>query len=108
LIFGITISWWLGEAFCSEAHCSAIHSAVGTAQLRNRRWRLPHGVAVKSIDRPVTEFVAAAHNGQIRNFIFFEQFQFALPPDWNAIILPRKVGIGPVGVRPFHKRESPP
>jgi hypothetical protein len=24
-----------------------------------------------------------------------------LPPDWNAIILPRKVGIGPVGARPF-------
>jgi hypothetical protein len=38
----------------------------------------------------------------------FDQFQFALPPDWNAIILLRKVGIGPVGVRPFDKRELPP
>jgi hypothetical protein len=27
----------------------------------------------------------------------FDQFQFALPLDWNAIILLRKVGIGPVG-----------
>jgi len=29
--------------------------------------------------------------------ILFDQFQFALPPDWNPIILLRKVGIGPVG-----------
>jgi hypothetical protein len=34
--------------------------------------------------------------------------QFALPPDWNAIILARKVGIGPVGVRPLAKSELPP
>jgi hypothetical protein len=32
--------------------------------------------------------------------IFFDRFQFALPPDWNAIILRAKVGIGPVGARP--------
>jgi hypothetical protein len=38
----------------------------------------------------------------------FDQFQFALPPDWNAIILWRKVGIGPVGARPLDKRELPP
>jgi hypothetical protein len=43
-----------------------------------------------------------------RKFFLFDQFQFALPPDWNAIILARKVGIGPVGVRPFVKRELPP
>jgi len=36
------------------------------------------------------------HNMQI----LFYQSQIALPPDWNAIILPAKVGIGPVGVRP--------
>jgi hypothetical protein len=40
--------------------------------------------------------VAATHNRQI----LFHQSQIALPPDWNAIILPVKVGIGPVGVRP--------
>jgi len=40
--------------------------------------------------------VAAAHNGQPR-IISLDQFQFALPLDWNAIILLRKVGIGPVG-----------
>jgi hypothetical protein len=38
----------------------------------------------------------------------FDQFQFALPLDWNAIILLRKVGIGPVGARPLDKRELPP
>jgi hypothetical protein len=38
----------------------------------------------------------------------FGLFQFGLPLDWNAIILSRKVGIGPVGARPFVKRESPP
>jgi hypothetical protein len=41
-------------------------------------------------------------------FFLFDQFQFALPPDWIAIILARKVGIGPVGVRPLAKSELPP
>jgi hypothetical protein len=31
-----------------------------------------------------------------------------LPRPRNPIILPRKVGIGPVGVRPFVKRELSP
>jgi isoquinoline 1-oxidoreductase alpha subunit len=31
----------------------------------------------------------------------FDRFQFALPLDWNAIILSPKVGIGPVGARSF-------
>jgi hypothetical protein len=30
-----------------------------------------------------------------RNFILLAQLQIALPPDWNAIILAHKVGIGP-------------
>jgi hypothetical protein len=38
----------------------------------------------------------------------FDRFQFGLPLDWNTIILSRKVGIGPVGARPFVKRESLP
>jgi hypothetical protein len=29
---------------------------------------------------------------------YFDRFQFPLPQDWKAIILARKVGIGPVGV----------
>jgi len=45
---------------------------------------------------------------RISDHFLFDQFQFALPLDWNAIILPRKVGIGPVGARSFVKRESPP
>jgi hypothetical protein len=31
-----------------------------------------------------------------------------LPLDWNAVILSRKVGIGPVGARPSATRELPP
>jgi len=49
------------------------------------------------------QIIAATHNGEGRGFFLFDQFQFALPPDWNAIILARKVGIGPVGVRPLVK-----
>jgi hypothetical protein len=43
----------------------------------------------------------------VRKIFLSDQFQFALPPDWNAIVLPRKVGIGPVGVRPLAKSELP-
>jgi isoquinoline 1-oxidoreductase subunit alpha len=42
-----------------------------------------------------------------RNFLLFDQFQFALPPDWNGIILARRVGIGPVGVRPLDNVSCP-
>jgi hypothetical protein len=52
------------------------------------------------------QIIAATHNGAARNFFLSDQF--ALPPDWNAIILARKVGIGPVGVRPLAKSELPP
>jgi hypothetical protein len=44
--------------------------------------------------------VAAAHNA-ISQFFLFDRFQIALLPDWNTIILMGKVGIIPVGVRPF-------
>jgi hypothetical protein len=46
------------------------------------------------------KFVAAAHNGRTGIYFLRDQFQIALPPERNAIILSRKVGIGPVGVRP--------
>jgi len=49
----------------------------------------------------------AQRTGQ-KNFFSPVNSQFALPPDWNAIILVRKVGIGPVGVRPLAKSELPP
>jgi hypothetical protein len=52
------------------------------------------------------QIIAATHNGAARNFFLSDQF--ALPPDWNAIILARKVGIGPVGVGPLAKSELPP
>jgi hypothetical protein len=51
------------------------------------------------IDKRVTKF-AATHKARLGNYFLFEQFQIQLPPDWNAIILPAKVGIGPVGARP--------
>jgi hypothetical protein len=38
--------------------------------------------------------IAATHN--ISQFYSLAQLQIALPPHWNAIILDRKVGIGPV------------
>jgi hypothetical protein len=44
---------------------------------------------------------------QFRNFILFDKFQFALPPDWNALIL-RAADIDPVGVRPLPRSELPP
>jgi isoquinoline 1-oxidoreductase subunit alpha len=47
--------------------------------------------------------VAATHNAQrvFQKTFPSDQFQIALPREWNAIILRRKVGIGPVGVRPL-------
>jgi hypothetical protein len=48
------------------------------------------------------------HNGQIRNLFSSSNSKLHLPPDWNEIILAGKVGIGPVGVRPFAKSELSP
>jgi hypothetical protein len=82
-----------------------------------RLWELPNAEAANPASARrgsgavvdfTTTFVAATHNGQPRKLFLFEQFQFALPPDWNPIILLRKVGIGPVGARPLDKRELPP
>ena len=42
----------------------------------------------------------------ISKFFLFDQFQIGLRPDWNTIILARKVGIVPVGVRPFYNVSS--
>jgi hypothetical protein len=44
--------------------------------------------------------IAAAHNTKSKNFILLDKFQFALPPDWNALIL-RAADIDPVGVGPL-------
>jgi hypothetical protein len=44
---------------------------------------------------------------KFRNFILFDQFQFALPPEWNALIL-RAADIDPVGVEPLPRSELPP
>jgi hypothetical protein len=56
---------------------------------------IPHG-APNSIDSDAT---ALPQRTTDRSKIsYFDRFQFPLPPDWKAIILARKVGIGPVGV----------
>jgi hypothetical protein len=72
---------------------------VGTAQLRKRQSQCPAGVGTKSIDNFATNHCRNAQRAG-QKFFRFDQIQFALPPDRNAIILARKVGIGPVGVRP--------
>jgi hypothetical protein len=70
---------------------------VGTAQVEAANpasaWR-----GGTSID--FSTVIAAMHNADFPNYFPFDRFQFALPPDWNAIILSRKVGISPVGARP--------
>jgi hypothetical protein len=79
----------------------------GIAQLRSGHRGF--GPAWAKVHRQFDDkIVAAAHNSSIRNFILRDQFQIALPPQSNAIILAHKVGIGPVGVRPKAKSERPP
>jgi hypothetical protein len=82
-----------------------------------RRWELPNFASVNRRRRMAVgpdppsilrEELLPQRTTDRSEFILFDQFQFALPPDWNAIILSRKVGIGPVGARSFVKRESPP
>jgi hypothetical protein len=47
--------------------------------------------------------IAATHN--VHPIIFLgPQSQISLPPDWNTVILARKVGIVPVDVGPFRQR----
>jgi hypothetical protein len=81
-----------------------------------RRWELPNfasgnrrrRMAWEQIHRPFSADLLPQRTRPISNYFLFDRFQFALPPDWNLIILIRKVGIGPVGARSFVKRESPP
>jgi hypothetical protein len=44
---------------------------------------------------------------KFRNFILLGKIQFALPPDWNALIL-RAADIDPVGVGRYPQSELPP
>jgi hypothetical protein len=83
---------------------SAIHAAKGNAGFRNRP-------RVRQCDYgPTLPWVhharfSQAHNGSPAvgpaaqfHFISFDRFQFALPAEWNAIILGAKADIDPVGV----------
>jgi hypothetical protein len=105
LIFGIAVSWRFPGGFvklpCGR-YSSAIRSPLGTAQLRKRQSPAPHGVGASPSS------ILPQRTKRISDHFPFDRFQFALPPDWNLIILSRKVGIGPVGARSFVKRESPP
>jgi hypothetical protein len=61
----------------------------------SRNCRVPSAWAPKALRQSPD----ATHNLHFGIFLF-DRFQFALPPDWNPIILAHKVGIGPVDVRP--------
>jgi hypothetical protein len=110
LIFGISVSWRFPGGFVkhtAQRYSSAIPSPVGTAQLRKRQSLAPHGVGANP-SSILRRGLLPQRTKPISNYFLFDRFQFALPPDWNLIILIRKVGIGPVGARSFVKRESPP
>jgi hypothetical protein len=73
---------------------------MGIAQRRGGDGGLPRTRALNSA--PIYgSIVTAAHKSHFANFLF-DQFQIALLPDWNTIKLAHKVGIIPVGVRPFY------
>jgi hypothetical protein len=71
-----------------------------------RRWELPNfdgnrrGIHLAWCAQIVDSHVTALPQRTTDRFkrFCFDRFQFPLPPDWKAIILARKVGIGPVGV----------
>jgi hypothetical protein len=82
---------------------------VGTAQRRSDEAGFRSGGGSGPIVNPTTTVVAAAHNEQLQTFFIFLRpipicIASRLEPDHSL----RKVGIGPVGVRPFDKRELPP
>jgi hypothetical protein len=78
---------------------------VGTAQLCTpviAAW------APSSVDEFYVKTIAATHNMAFGIIFSSLVSNLHLPRPRNPIILPRKVDIGPVGVRPFAKRESSP
>jgi hypothetical protein len=66
---------------------------------RSRRlWELHNFAAANAVsawrgNRPIANSFTAAHNA---SWQFYSLRSIAFPPDWNAIILARKIGIGPV------------
>src|ERR1700682_3088982 len=90
----------------AQRYSSAIRSPLGTAQLCKRQSLDPHGVGADP--SPIFRRGLPQRTKRISDHFPFDRFQFGLPLGWNAIILSRKVGIGPVGARSFVKRESPP
>jgi hypothetical protein len=73
---------------------------VGTAQLCKLQSLRAICAGTTSVDEFYVKTIAAAHNMGFGIIFSSLVSNLHLPPRWNAIILPRKVGIGPVGARP--------
>jgi hypothetical protein len=73
---------------------------VGTAQLCTLQLLRAIHVGTTSVDEFYVKTFAATHNMGFGIIFSSLVSNLHLPPRWNAIILPRKVGIGPVGARP--------
>ena len=81
---------------------------MGTAQLCTLQLLRAIHVGTTSVDEFYVKTFAATHNMGFGIIFSSLVSNLHLPRPRNPIILLRKVGIGPVGVRPFVKRESPP
>jgi hypothetical protein len=88
-------------------YLTAIQRPSGIAQRQSSAPRLPRVWARNSTPTICQQCCRSAQTG-FRNFFLFDQFQIGLRPEWNTIILAGKVGIVPVGVRPFLQSEQPP
>jgi hypothetical protein len=65
-------------------------------------------VGIKLVGKLYVKTIAATHNMGFGIIFSSLVSNLHLPRPRNPIILPRKVGIGPVDVRPFVKRELSP
>jgi hypothetical protein len=97
----VTVDFWHcdflpARSVLTQRYSSAIHSPVGTAQRRSGKPGSPSAWE-RSCRRSRDNVCCRSAQRTAQELFLFDQFQFALPPDWNAIILLRKVGIGPVG-----------
>jgi hypothetical protein len=89
--FGIACSWQASL----RAYCSAIHPQKGNAAGASASF-----VGAAAITTTFKQEFCRSAQHKFRNFILLDKFQFALPPDWNALIL-RAADIDPVGVGPL-------
>jgi hypothetical protein len=103
-VHAVTVQFWHCEFLQSlwRAYCSAIHPQKGNAAGASVSF-----VAVAEIKTTFRQKLYRSAQHKFRNFILLDKFQFALPPDWNALIL-RAADIDPVGAGPLPISELPP